>query len=258
MQLRPCPFCSKPIPKKITACPYCHRDEMGQPVRMDTAAAAPVDDAKFFPNDLQDLGSDDPFVREQAVVRMAQKGFGVAQALISVLSDLGKPGLAATAKVLGRIKDRRAIDALANAARMGDDDLRTAAIWALGQYREPEILQIFNREIERQHPTLQAYMAFVMSGFHDSTALAPLAKLAKSPNREVAFQAACALGELGDRTAGSALKKAYRHKDPVVRSAAAASLKRLGLSAVTASRAWMWAVGAIVLSIAAVVASIYK
>src|SRR5579872_6669687 len=103
---------------------------------MDSAATVPSAD-KYFENDLQELASEDPFVSEQAVVRVAQRGFGVVQALMSILSDFTKPGLAGIARALGKIKDRRAISVLTQAAKMGDEELRTASIWALAQFHEP-------------------------------------------------------------------------------------------------------------------------
>src|SRR5688500_14819254 len=137
MLLKPCPFCTKDIPRAMTVCPYCHRDELGKSVQMDTAPSASVEaDKRADQQDLKELGSEDACTRDQATVRMARRGYGVAQGLIDVLSDLGKPGLAGVAKALGRIGDKRAIPALTQAARLGDDDLRLAAIWALSQFHE--------------------------------------------------------------------------------------------------------------------------
>src|SRR5438045_1262006 len=135
MILKPCPYCQKDILRSITACPYCHRDEKGQPVVMDSAVIESAAMDKYFENDLHELASDDIFVRDQAVVRVAQRGFGVVQALISILSDFAKPGLAGVANALGKIGDRRAIPVLAQAAKMGDEDLRMAAVWSLAQFR---------------------------------------------------------------------------------------------------------------------------
>lgn len=229
MILKPCPFCAKDIPRSMTVCPYCHRDEQGQPVVMDSAAVtAGAATDRYFDNDLEELASEDPFVSEQAVVRVAQRGFGVVQALISILSDFTKPGLAGIAKALGRIKDRRAIPVLTQAAKMGDEELRTSAIWALAQFHEPEVLPILLSEAEKPHPLTQSFLAHVLGTFQDNRVGPVLAKLAGHPNREVAFQAACALGEAGDSTGIRVLKKSWRHRDPLVRAASAASLRRLG------------------------------
>lgn len=227
MILKPCPFCRKEIPRAMTACPYCHRDEKGQPVTMDsTAADAGVE--KLSEADLRELASEDPFVRYQAVGRVAQRGFGVVLALMSHLSDFKKPGLAGMAEVLGKIGDRRAIPALAQAAKMGDEDLRMAAVAALAQFSDREVLPILIAESERAHPLIQSYLANVLGAFQDSQVVPVLAKLSTHSNREVAFQAVCALGETGDRAAIPVLQRVWRRRDALVRRACSASLRRLG------------------------------
>jgi len=55
-----------------------------------------------------------------------------------------------------------------------------------------------------------------------------LCKLAVHPNREVAFQAACALGETGSKEGIPVLKNTWRSGNQLIRAASAASLKRLG------------------------------
>jgi len=195
---------------------------------MDSSLPETIGSDRFFEGDLKELANDDPFVRDQAVVRVAQRGFGVVQALVSILSDFAKPGLAGVACALGKIGDRRAISVLAQAAKMGDEDLRVAAIWALAQFHEPEVLPLLISESERPHPTIQSYIANVLGTFQNSSVLPILAKLSLHSNREVAFQAASALGEIGDRGAVPALQQSWRHGDALVRAASAASLRRLG------------------------------
>ncbi len=258
MILRPCPFCEKPIPHRMNTCPYCHRDDQGKQVAMDSAAPPPEDPHQFFENDLKDLSNEDPYLREQATVRMAQKGFGVAQALISILSDGAKPGLAAIAKILGRIRDRRAIPVLVGAMKQGDEDLRMAAVWALAQFREPEVLQALAGDLERHHPTVQGYIAFILGSWRDPTVLPVLAKLLKHNHREVAFQAACALREMGDPAAIPALRRAGRRPDPVVRAAALQALRHLGGSTVASSTWVLWAGIAGVVLVAVVLFVVYK
>jgi HEAT repeat protein len=226
--LKPCPFCRKEIPRAIKVCPYCHTDEKGHPVVMDSTAPENPDLGRFFENDLKDLSSEDPFVREQASVRVAQRGFGVVQALISILNDFAKPGLAGVARALGQIGDRRAIPVLAQAAKMGDDDLRLASVWALSQFHEPEILPVLLSEAERPHAIIQGYLAYVLGLFQDASVIPVLRKLCHHPNREVAFQAACALGEVGHPDGIPVLQKVWRRRDPLIRAASMASLRRLG------------------------------
>jgi len=196
---------------------------------MDTTAALqePISE-KYFEQLLNDLASEDSFHKDQAVLRMAKHGFGVVQALISILSDFAKPGLAGVARSLGKIGDRRAIPALAQAAKMGDEELRVASVWALAQFHEPEVLPILLSEAERPHPVIQSFLAYVLGTFQDTRVTPVLSKLAGHPNREVAFQAACALGETGDREGVSVLRKTWRRHDALVRAASTSSLKRLG------------------------------
>ena len=249
MVLKPCPFCRKEIPRAMTVCPYCHMDEKGKPVRIDSSAPSQEETDRFFENDLKDLSSEDPFVCEQAVIRIAQRGFGVVQALISILNDLGKPGLSGVAKALGRIGDRRAIAVLSQAARSGDEELRTAAIWALAQFREPEVLPVLLTEAERPHPTIQAYLAYVLGGYQDERVVPVLGALCRHHNREVAFQAAYALGETGSRNALPSLRRVLKRREPMIREAAIASLRRLGASAIAArAGGWVYVIVGVVVS----------
>jgi len=259
MILKPCPFCHKDIPRAITVCPYCHRDEKGQAAAMDSSVVEVPEAAGFFEDDLRELSSEDSFRRDQAVVRVAQRGFGVVQALISILGDSAKPGLAGVAGALGRIGDRRAIPVLTQAAKMGDDELRMAAIWALAQFREPEVLPILIAESERPHPIIQSFLANVLGSYQDSQVVPALAKLSGHPNREVAFQAACALGETGDFSAVPALRKAWRRRDPLVRAAGAASLRRLGVKpSAIAVKTWLITLAILAAAAAAAAWFIYR
>jgi len=241
--LKPCPFCEKPIPRAITVCPYCRRDEQGRSVQIDSGAPAAAEALKELDKDIQELGRPDPFVRDQALARIVRRGTPAVAALTSLLSELEKPGLAEVAKALGRLGDARAIPALTQAARTGNDELRTAAVWALAQFREPGILPILLSEAERPHPALQAYLAYVLGGYPDERVVALLAKLSRRGSREVVFQAACALGETGHPRAAAALQRIRRGSDPAARAAAASALKKLGVSAASPFKRWIYGGG---------------
>jgi HEAT repeat protein len=230
----------------MTACPYCHRDEQGKPVTMDSAAPVASLDEGAFNNDLKELASADPFVRDQSVVRVAQRGFIVVPMLINVLNDPAKPGSAGVARSLGKIGDPRAIPVLAQAAKMGDENVRLAAVWALAQFHDPEVLPLLLSEAERPHPIIQSYLASILGTFQDARVVPLLGKLAGHPNREVAFQAAFALGETGDRKGIPDLQKSWRRRDILVRAASAASLRRLGAKALWMPPSWIM-VGALAL-----------
>jgi HEAT repeat protein len=250
--LKPCPFCRKDIPRSITVCPYCHRDEKGKHVQIDPLTGDNVRDIdRLSPNDLDHLAHRDAFVREEAVTRIAKGGVGAVGALVNILQEFNKPGMVGIVKILGKIGDRRAIPALVRAAKLGDEDLRMAAVWALSQFREPEILPVLLNEVERPHSLIQSYLAQVLGSFQDPRVPSVLNRLIQHPQREVAFQAAWALGDLGDRQAAAALRRGARRRDVVVREASLAALKRLGLAPVRWS--WLWWVLGLSLFVAAAV-----
>jgi len=213
---------------------------------MDSTTVADPGADRYFENDLKELASEDPYVREQACVRVAQRGIGIVQALMSILHDFNKPGLAGVARSLGQIGDRRAIPVLVQAAKMGDDDLRLEAVWALAQFHEPEVLPILLSEAERPHAVIQGFLASVLGTFQDDRVMPVLSKLVLHTSREVAFQAACAIGELGNPAGIKPLQKACRRHDPLVRAASAASLRRLGGRAMSISIA-QWVIGILLL-----------
>jgi len=219
----------------MTTCPYCHRDEQGQLVAMDTAAPPPEDGTREIEQDIKLLESEDAYVRDQAATRIAQKSFSASLPLIALMQDHKSPILPHVARILGRIGDKRAIPALAQAARGGDEELRMGALWALAQYREAEALPVLIAEAERAHPVTQSYLAHVLGGFQNPEVVPVLAKLTRSPNSEVAFHAVSALGGFTTPDTLKALQGAVRRKDPLVQAAAAASLRRLGKSPVMAS-----------------------
>jgi len=219
----------------MTTCPYCHRDEQGEIVAMDTAAPIVEQSPRELEKDIKLLESEDAFVRDQAATRLAQKSFSATPTLIGLMQDHKSPTLPHIARILGRIGDKRAIAPLAQAARGGDEELRMGALWALAQFREPEVLPVLLSEAERAHPVTQSYLVHVLGGFHNADVIPVLAKLVSSPNAEVAFHAVSALGGFSTPASTKALQSAIRRKEPLIKAAASASLRRQGHSPAVAS-----------------------
>jgi len=132
------------------------------------------------------------------------------------------------ALALGKIGDKRAIPVLAQAAKVGDDDLRIAAVWALAQFHERKCSPSSFRKRNGRNPIIQSFLANTLAGFQDHRVVSILCKLAVHPNREVAFQAVCALGESGAKEGIPVLKGTWRSGNDLVRAASAVSLRRLG------------------------------
>jgi HEAT repeat protein len=145
------------------------------------------------------------------------------------------------------LRDRRAVPALVQAMKMGDETLKAAAIWALSQIRDPAALSELMAEAERPNPVLQSYLAHVLGTYQDPQVVPTLAKLLRSHHGEVSFQAAYALGECGAPVAVKALQHALSRRDHAVRTAAAASLRRLGASVRRPFWVTGWARGALAL-----------
>ncbi|OGR89562.1 MAG: hypothetical protein A2992_03950 [Elusimicrobia bacterium RIFCSPLOWO2_01_FULL_59_12] len=221
-----CPSCGKDIPTSIDVCPYCRRDEAGQAAAAELPADSGMEGS--LPEDLVQLGNNDPFVRKSAADRIAQKGSAAVPTLINLLSEQSHKGAAEVARLLGRLRDRRAVSALVQAIKTGDEELRSTAVWALAQINDPLALEELLHEADRNNPTVQAYLAHIIAGVQDPRVVPALIKLARHTSREVSFQAIWALGEAGDRAAVLPLRRLLGRKDALIRAGAEASLRRLG------------------------------
>jgi HEAT repeat protein len=228
MRLKKCSSCHKDIPHSITICPYCRRDEQGRDTSAPESSLASVSVENQIREDLNLLAHDDPITRRSAADRISQKGPVVIPILTALLQEHTHKGMSEAARILGRLRDRRAAAVLIQSLKVGDEDLRTSAIWALCQLADPQTLDDLIQESERVNPAVQAYLAHVLAGYQDTRVVPALIKLAQNKNREVAFQGAWALGELGNSAAVYPLRVLLGRKDPVVRAATAAALRRLG------------------------------
>ena len=227
MLLKKCAYCRKDIPSSIVVCPYCHRDEKGQDVTLVEESSTPSLDAQAKA-DLNSLASDDVFERRNAADRLSQRGSAIVPMLINRLNEQNHKGLSEAARLLGRLRDRRAISALAQALKIGDEELRASAAWALGQLTDPQVLEEFLQESQRPNPVIQGYVAYRLAEYQDARVLPTLMKLARLPNREVSFQAVWAMGEAGNSAAVSFLLRMLRQKDPLLRAVTETALRRLG------------------------------
>ncbi len=243
MLLKKCTQCRKDIPSTITVCPYCQWDEVAKsPAAFDKTPTALDTQTR---TDLNMLGSDDPLVRKSAADRLSQKGADIVPALINIVNEHSQKGMAEAAKLLGRLRDQRAVTALVQALKIGDEDLHAAAVWALSQMNDAQALEELVRESTRNNPTVQGYLAHVMGGYRDSRVIHALIKLLYHPNHEVSFQAAWALGEAGDKSAIRPLRQILGRKDRLLRSGAEAALRRLGGPVRRLYPIWGWVLGGV-------------
>jgi HEAT repeat protein len=225
--LKKCPHCLKEIPARMTACPYCHRNDKGQDVTATgDESASPMDGP--LQAEIHQLGNEDPFIRKSASDRISQRGPAVVPHLINLVNEHTHKGVGEAVRLLGRIRDRRALSALSQALKVGNEEVRAIAVWSLSQLRDPQALPDLLTETERNNPTVQAYLGHAFAEVQDVRVRPALLRLAKHSNHEVAFQALWTLGESGDPSLIPFLRRQLSRKDPVVKAAAETALRRLG------------------------------
>jgi len=153
---------------------------------------------------------------------MAQKGSGVVQALLSILNDFAKPGLSGVAIAFGqdwgiagpfRFWHRP--------AKMGDEELRIAAVWALSQFHEPEVLPILLSEAETS-PSCDPKLFGEHLGHVSRSARGPHAlEIGRAPEPGSRLSSGlCIRGNSGGREGISVLKKRHGARgDALLRAA---------------------------------------
>src|SRR3954469_11654060 len=129
MFLKKCAYCQKEIPSRAKECPYCRRDESGRDMAAAERAAQPLD--AQAQSEIRALSHDDPVIRKEASDRLSQRGAAVVPVLINIVQEHTHQGAKEAVRLLGRLRDRRAVGALIRALQVGDEDLRGAAVQAL-------------------------------------------------------------------------------------------------------------------------------
>lgn len=156
---------------------------------------------------------------------------------LSVLADPASPieRRAAAARALGANRNFDAVDALAAAMDVTDEDLRDAAREALNLLGAS---RIFMDRLSRQAPVPQRHAAArALRHLKDPAAVASLAAGLSDPDTEMRRECAHALAVFGARDAKAALEKACEDPSSAVRWFAVIALGSLGKEAHAALRA---------------------
>src|SRR5262249_10071101 len=155
MKLRKCLYCTKDIAVQLEICPYCQHDANGRETVSPDAATAAADAQTL--DDLARLSSDDSVVQKQVSERLVQRGVQVVPLVVRFLNEHKDKSAKGAARILGRLRDRRAVAALAQALKIGDEETRLSAVWALSQINDSQALEELLRESDRNDPTVQSY-----------------------------------------------------------------------------------------------------
>ena len=178
---------------------------------------------------LDDLQHDDPFVREAAIEDLSRRGAVVIPYLTEILSSGKVKYPSSVLRLLGLFHEPRTIPLLKEALRSSDNEVRAYAVEALAKFRDADVLPILVQQMMETEETMQAYIVGQIAKYQASETLPYLGRLLRSKDRELAFHATCALGEIGDKAAGRLIRQSLRKPDVVLQIAARKALQRLNL-----------------------------
>lgn len=213
-----------------------------------------------IPTLTRNLVSDNSYLRSEAARRLGILGYRPAIfLLISILRDENSEVREAGALALGQLKDKRAVLSLIQIIQNQEevDSVRRAAILALGEIGDKRALEVLIDSLKDEY--LKEYAIEALGHFQDknvvealieifkdeaidglmletvTNALITLGKLTVLPlidmlevqNDPIRYQAAYALGEIGDKRALSLKRLQESDPDPEVRTVASTSISKI-------------------------------
>jgi HEAT repeat protein len=173
------------------------------------------------------LEEKDRYVREKACMALGYIGRASVVPLLRVLESPNPAARACAAKVLGKLRDRRAVEPLLKALGDPVESVRRQvgeALTAFGGSLTDRLL----RALEEKNPLTRRTAACVLAELGDPRAAGPLLHALKDADPEVKGWALAGLGKLRLRKAVPAIIEALADKDASVRRAALGALGALG------------------------------
>src|SRR6185503_14281205 len=168
------------------------------------------------------LKDDDPGVRQQAVIALAQAGDDPpVAALLEALTDPNWQVRANAASALGLRGGRNNVDALVAALRDTNWQVREQAAWALGLKGDARAIEPLVDALKDEHAVVREKAAWALGLKGNRGSVEGLIEALKDASPKVRGMAAWALGLRGDSRAGDALKDALKDQDKEVRQKAA-------------------------------------
>lgn len=105
----------------------------------------------------------------------------------------------------GKIRHDRSLTALVFALRMEDEEVRTAAIRAIGEQLHPRAIGPLLEVLPNETPTCQIAILEILPNFKDPEIVNVLRGMLRSKNADVVEATIRASGRIGDRTVEDAL-----------------------------------------------------
>lgn len=123
--------------------------------------------------------------------------------------------------------DPRRLNALIEALKDSDREVRETALSALARSRDPRVFEPLTAALKDASPDIRQQAAFGLGQMRDPRAIEPLSAALKDSSKDVREQAAFALGQLRARAAVPALSAALKDAEANVREQAVFALGQI-------------------------------
>jgi HEAT repeat protein len=134
---------------------------------------------------MEDLRSEFPSVRRQAVVALGRRGDrSTTPALIAMLQDPDSSVRREAARVLGQLKDEQAVPRLIQSLGDGDANVRTYAAYALGEIKDPRARDALLGALSDPQWTVRDQAAWAIRELRDPQLGAKLVDLLNQPQTD--------------------------------------------------------------------------
>jgi beta-lactamase regulating signal transducer with metallopeptidase domain len=148
-------------------------------------------------------------------------------ALMEALKDTDKDVRETAMNALVQMRDPRMFDPLVAALKDSSADVREHAAFGLGQLHDARAVEPLAAALKDQNPSVREQAVFALGQLHAVAAVEPIIAALKDTNPSVREQAAFALGQIRDRRAVEGLISALKDSNPSVREQAAFALGQM-------------------------------
>ncbi len=148
-------------------------------------------------------------------------------ALMEALKDTDKDVRETAMNALVQMRDPRMFDPLVAALKDASADVREHAAFGLGQLRDVRAVEPLAGALKDQNASVREQAVFALGQLHAVSAIDAITVALKDTNPSVREQAAFALGQIRDRRAVEPLISALKDTNPSVREQAAFALGQM-------------------------------
>ena len=148
-------------------------------------------------------------------------------ALVEALKDTDKDVRETALHALVQMRDPRIFDPLVAALKDASADVREQAAFGLGQLRDARAVDPLSAALKDQNASVREQAVFALGQLRAATAIDAITPALRDTNADVREQAAFALGQIRDRRTVEPLISALKDEKPNVREQAAFALGQM-------------------------------